>query len=628
MTPQLYIDNQLIVFPDNFSFPLVLENPVYTKSSEYTYDLTLSLLKAPNAKAYHYINRTHIINGIQYKRSAKLIVGNRVYLNGTEVILEFGNDFVKIQLLSGNAEFNFVAGGKKKLRDLKLGSATPFIHDLSDPDPGRKFDIEVFQSLKHSYPARDWHLLPYYAGIDQFDNRIHGNRYMLYPFDPEDTGYDGAGWDDRDALYRPTYSGQVPQPYLCFIIEKAIKALGYTLTHNALAEHPILKDLYIVHGVQTMEFAKMLPVWTVDEFFSKIELQYDCVFVVDANTKEIQLLFNHDAQINQQTISLKVIDQFTNTIDEENKLDVRIANIAYNLDSDEYYDFMNISERIIQKSIKVKYDTLNELFPLVQNENDKDRFKKIFTDGYDQYIAYRTGENIGGKEEVIPRRINSFTPLMNNPESTEIDQEFDIIPAAMVCASDTGGFYPNGSILYTNFQFPVAGNYDPLFGFDGLESTIEEEIIDIQALVEGDVSLNEEDTSYTKMRMAIYSGLSELDMTMAPNQRKSRYPIAYVESLAEYFEKTGIIRYYGPIGGDPFRLKNLNREIYEQAATIDTTETYKYSFELEDNIDIRSNFIINNKRFVCYKIEREVTPLGFAPLAIGYFYPYTAKEEA
>ena len=372
--------------------------------------------------------------------------------------------------------------------------------------------------------------------------------------------------------------------------------------------------MYIVHGIQTFEFAKMLPNWTVDEFLSKIEFQFDCVFVVDAATRNVDLLFNYNTQVSPKNVTLRVIDQLTVTEDTDNRLDIRIANVAYNLDSEDYYSFMAVKptfiEKVIADGMLIHYNHLSDLHVLIGNRNDKNRFKKIWTDGYDMFIAFDTGEIVGGEPKVIPRRINSFKPLMKNKDSTEIDQQFDIIPASM---------HADNTVTHLAWvQMPTAGAFDPLY-IDA--STGEKEEFNLQSLIEGEASL-EEDISYTKMRMAIYHGISELDTVNV----RARYPISYVESLAEYFEASKIVRYFGPIGSDPFRLDNMYRDIYSEATSIDTTKTYKYLFELDIDMDIRSDFIINNKRFVCFKIEREVTPQGFSPLATGHFYPYTKKE--
>lgn len=108
-------------------------------------------------------------------------------------------------------------------------------------------------------------------------------------------------------------------------------------------------------------------------------------------------------------------------------------------------------------------------------------------------------------------KVDSFRPLYNNPDSEEIDIDLDIIPAAMK--------YTFIKVYgLTNHQFwlqiPIAGVYDELYDPDDPEfpgnSDPDTDPINIQSILKGDSSLSK-DTSYTKMRLAIYSGLQEMD---------------------------------------------------------------------------------------------------------------------
>lgn len=617
---ELLINGQRVVLPYNFSTTIIDENPFFTKNGKYSLGIEILFKGEPeNKKIYKHLDRFNTVNEIPKDRSAILIVDNEVVLNGTEDILEFSNERVKIQILSGNSDLNFLIGGDFQLRSLNMGSATPFNSDKVDPGENQ-MDVsrQVFNALRLSYPARDWHLLPFYTGEDMRGDinatfwYPHGNFYFLEPNWMDDIVL-GQSYDSR---FVPAYSGQVPQPYLCFIIKKVFEILGYSLTENALAEHPVLKDAYIVHGMQTLEYAKMLPVWTVTEFLSKIELQFDCTFVVDTDTRIARLLFNYQNNIDRQSGEVYTpvaLDEFTVEHDEDNKLFVQNSNVAYSLDSDDYYKFMNIDPRFITQvknnNFLIEYNTLSEMVSMVENTNDVNRFKKIWTDKYDMFIAYDTGRTINGQAEVIPRRIHSFGPLMNNPDSEDIDQEFDIIPASMIINRTATTMEWDPAWM----QMAIAGSFDPLY-IDG--STEGDEEFNLQSLIEGESSLPDE-VSYSKMRLAIYSGISELDTVNV----RSRYPISYVESLAEYFEESKIERYFGPIGGDPFRLSNLNRDIYSETQKTDTTNTYKVPFVSKGKVNLMSVFVIKNKAFRCVKIERTVSNRGFNSISRGEFYP-------
>ncbi len=619
---ELYIDGKKAVLDKSTSLTLIEENPWYTKGGIYTLDVVLSLEHPTNVRIYEHQNRDNKADRIEKKRSAIVIVDNQVVLNGIEDIRGWGDKSVTIQLKSGNAELNFLIGGDRRLRDLDMGSAIPFVPNVElGENPFINLAKQVFQSWKDSYPVRNWHLLPYYTGepsksLPNDDmTLIHpsGNFVDLVQWNPDNLSDDDPNRWGYDAQYNPYYSGQVPQPYLCFIIEEVLKSLGYTLIYNAIATHEIFKNAYIVHGFRTMEFAKMLPSWTVNEFFSKIELQFDCTFLVNHDDRSVRLLFNYQKYKDDEVTTLNVIDEYETETDEENVLDVRSANIAYSLDSDEYYKYMDINP-LFRKIAHIQgYSGITTLLILMRTD-DPDKFKTIYVDidTGDRFIAYDTGKVIDGKPQIIPRRVDSFAPLYNNAESTEIDMQFDIIPASMIIERRS-----ISQILFEWVwsQMATAGDFDAL-RLDGVEGQDPLENFNLQSLIEGDTSLAEE-TTYSKMRLAIYPGLSTLDTLY----RRARYPISYVESLAEYFEETSIERYFGPKGANPFRLKNLNADIYSKTKNIDTTLIYNRTFLDTEKINISSKFIIKNKSFVCKKIERTITIDGFDDEAEGEFYP-------
>lgn len=614
---RLLINGQEVALPDDFSFTLYEENPVYTKNGKYTYDLTLSLNNFRNARIYENINRVNIKNGIQPGRSAILIVDNRVALNGTEIILGFGDSNVKIQLASGKSEFNFLMGSDKNIRDLNLGKAI-----IEKGNNVYETGAMIIEDLQHTYPEREWLLLPYATADFEYvesenivpERPLLGNYYMtIWGIFPHESG------PRYDPLYTGSFSGYVPQPYFCFIINRIIESLGYAVIYNALAEHSVWKYAYIVHGIHTFEFAKMLPEWSVDEFFSKIELQFDCTFIVNDNDKTVKLLFNYQAEeedVEKQTITIK--DEFDVEEDEENRLNVRNSNIGYSLDSDEYYSYMNLNNSIretVRRNLGyVSFeDNLSELFERIKIGDWKKNIIKETTDTITQFVKYNSGIT-----DPTIRVVDSFRPLLNNPNSTELDHEFDIIPAAMIYFEQWAERDFGNNKFW--IQVPVAGSYDSLYKDHNAEPIDPDENINVQELIEGDSSVSKSVVP-SKIRLALYDGLKKLNVKQGSTTLTCFYPLSYVEYLDETLPDSKNIRYFGEKDKDPFRLNNMYEEIYKKAESIDTTEPYKFSFELKNDFNIRSIFIIRNREFVCSKIEKTITLEGFSKYALGYFYP-------
>lgn len=608
---ELLINGHEVVLSEGFSITVIEENPRYTKNGKKTYDVTISLKNAQNAKIYNHRNRINWKKNKLKERSAYLVVDNEVVLNGTEDILKWDHQSVTIQLLSGNSELNFLIGGDKKVRELSLGEADVY-KDMPLGDKQKK----VFDDLHLSYPDRDWQFVPYCTGDSDVNiypdkhETIHiGNHYLMVA---------QKNWGPLDTFYPTFYpfrSGSVPQPYLCFVIKRVIEALGYTFAYNAIAEHPVLKNLYIVHGFRTTYFAKMLPSWTVEEFLDNIEKWLDCTFIVNARDKSVKLLFNYqeDLSING-SVDLESLDEYEVENYQDDDKSILQSNVGYALDGDKYYKYMKLDDKIKShpEYILSSFSNVPKLVSTVNNP--KYEQVNVVGDEDDRFIYYRNGDFNS------LRNADSFRNLYNNIDSEDIDIEHNIIPAAMNIAY-MSPFAWTETRPEMWIQIPIAGDYDPLIDKDGEITGVPDESLNIQSVVEGDSTVKDE-VSFSKMRLAIYSGMQEGEAKVENMWGYTHllYPIGYVESLAEFFPETLKERYYGSKNVNPFRWKYLNDELYKRSANIDTSTIYRIDFICREKIDIMSRFVANNKLFRCVKIERTITSKGFKELARGEFY--------
>src|SRR5690554_2071187 len=106
---QLFIDGQEAVLPIDFSCKIVNENPFFTKSGDYTLNITLSLENPVNAKIYKHINRINSLSRFE-NRTAIIVSDNKVIIKGEEVILKYSNTSIEIQIVAGNSSLNYIIG--------------------------------------------------------------------------------------------------------------------------------------------------------------------------------------------------------------------------------------------------------------------------------------------------------------------------------------------------------------------------------------------------------------------------------------------------------------------------------------------------------------------------------------
>lgn len=610
---RLYIDRREVVLPKEFQLTVTEENPLFEKRGQYTLDLDLSLNHPVNARIFKHINRV-ANTALIPESSALLLVDNKVLLNGTFIVLEILDDTVKIQLVSGNSELNFL-GSEVSIRDLDLGIAQ-----------GDSLTDKV--QLNQQYPTVDYHILPFMTA----DNNDIGNSWYYisgvlssYPQYLDHLQYWGCykpntGMAENFNSSWNKSMNRRPQPYLNAIIRRIVSALGFTLTRNVLTEHSLFKNLHIIHGYDTLFYAKMLPNWSVSEFFSQLEELFDVTVVVDNKSKATQILFNYSFCEATTSKELVVVDEYSCDTKSPVSVTKKSKNVSYALGADNYYKLSKLEKQVKEKAIT---DILSAATPIsdlllkVADGSDADRFKKIFKyEAADtDFIAYTESGSTRA------RRVDSFRNLINDSSrEEETDVTLKMIPASFkTILLQTDLLLSGGTRKNYWMQFPVVDNYDPFIFQRSTDGAPDFSIQGLSTGVEQSGQTNISDT----MRLALYSGRQYVDVIgdnwETHSEKFDPFPICYVEDLPEYLGQLGRERNFMD-GNNPFRLKWLNENIYSKSFSLNEKKPFRFSFFDSGRIDITSIFLIRNKRYLCSKIERVVNENGFEKLAIGTFF--------
>ena len=144
---KLIIDRQEVVTPADFSAEYHITNPYFTREGEHTYDIDIDITNPVNAKVYGHINR-HDVASWPKNRSALIVTEQGTVMRGTEVILEMERNTVKIQLVGGTSELNYLSGKNMMLQDLGIAA----------PHPNAS---EALASLSGSYPGWEYVCTPF-----------------------------------------------------------------------------------------------------------------------------------------------------------------------------------------------------------------------------------------------------------------------------------------------------------------------------------------------------------------------------------------------------------------------------------------------------------------------------------
>lgn len=233
---RLFIDKQEVALTSDFQLDFYSQNPFFTKNGDYTYDLDIDLNHPGNRKIYQSINRFDVTEH-PTNRSALLLSGPNVIVDGTEVILSIEDNIAKIQLVSGNSELNYLYAGETTIRQLNLGSLN--------------LNAE-YNNLTKLYPDVTHVCCPV---ISQ-----KGNYKIDDSSQKTDKIFNELEWDTRNGFIYKTDTTMVPQPFLLYCIDKIIEAMGYSIEENVLKDDELAKRLIVIHGIQSStDINRILP---------------------------------------------------------------------------------------------------------------------------------------------------------------------------------------------------------------------------------------------------------------------------------------------------------------------------------------------------------------------------------
>ncbi|MDD2799346.1 MAG: hypothetical protein PHV20_12205 [Bacteroidales bacterium] len=646
---ELFIEGYPVVLPDGFEIVVTEENTFLTKSGEYTYDVDISLMNSTNAKIYKHINRKNSTDSFD-NRKAILIVDNRVLLNGIENILEITNTHVKIQLLSGNAELNFV-GTDQFVNKLDLG-------EVENRNITSMEDCEIY------FPDVNWAPTP-----------IKCNGSVPYLF-----------WYTFIHLSNPYYSQQyvrsseyvVPQPYLLTYVNKVFDAMGYSILENCLLNDERAKRVLVCNekarspqGGLILKYEDILPKWTVSGFITEIEKLFNVVCVIDKLRKSIRILKGNSYYENTVNYIKEVIDDYDSKVDKENQVEnYAYANIQYGFPETDQYKYMMLAQEIYDAAAHFEYST----FSLLMDECTtnfaihRDKRELFYVTESDRFYILEVDATVPVGFQLIP--VHVFRKY-----GTEVKQvtELKIIPAPIELYAiplysritsttlDNAKRYVQVPAIPFDTNGQITGSYD-------LPQPLPDQVIQssmVELIENGLPASTEKDRLY----ISINAGLDFIRDKNGVDESTTPYPIyningdviihrlypscqndIYYTGFANFEEihhsptlkskigqlllMTPYTPAYNALAAEVLALTNIENKLtlsltgftgffnsyYDGAANFNFKKPYIFDFS-NGTYNPRGLFVIENREFICEKLEYKVNANGFAPIVKGYFYP-------
>lgn len=660
---QIFLDGMPAIPKDNSNLKFTSENPYFTKSASYTYDIELPLSINENRRIFGWLHRMDVSKKSRMFE-ASLIVDNVTVLSGTAHITSVTETSVKVQLLGEAASYNYRNKmDETYIDELELGDwfmttwpdgsywfrrgnntqisgwayypeGTKFrgicdkvFYRAQCTENGPGSDAVLVENLfSGKYP---WVAYPIYNPNADF--LCNGYAYKFKSMDNSDMdfflrGYEGEATGRRPSD-NPPVSSYAIQPYIWIMAEKIAESTGFTLEkeNNALYNDEFYKMIFIANANNYIECNKCLPHWSVNEWWTQIEQTFGLVMTIDYSAKQIILRkrVEHYKQDVEITTLNDIFDEYTVDVDDETETDISSNNVGY-------ADYENgpedlLSEFIINNAdFNDDFDSIFELKNWAKSQSMSEYMNVVFRCKEHGYFIY---SEINNRFE----EVDMFRPRIVKDKKKELDIELKIVPARFI--SYDCPIYPyKGNDDKPIGSFPVRVLQAPNISEMDWYKEYYDSKINIDAIINDDE--DEDSEKETSSEDVLYIAIADLP-------RKDTFHETV--KLADGREITGDFIYprallrariVATIDGPavyedtPYSLSlipnweqiNLAKKTLENNVKIDTTVRHCFKFVLDHIPDPGAIFLIHNKKFVCEKIEANINSVGLDKLQTGYFY--------
>ncbi len=618
---ELLIENKKAVLPENVKFKVTMENVFFTKSGNYTYDIELPAKE--NFTIFGHINRLDTsTDSITY--SAKLVVDNDELLNGKATLTSVSQTSIKVQLLAGNAQMNFVNNNEQLYIDeIDLGNWGREIQGIYYSGSGKGTTYSLFYAAIWNVYQSKWRTSREEAKL-WLEQLLWGTgKYVAYPIYNESADTTCNDWVvriiDNSAYFEPRWSLQQDfsdgsskqvgnnypqvkfalQPKLVWIIERLFEKLGYKVDVSDLESIDLLSRIYITTANDRLEICKALPHWTVNDFITQIEKFLG--IVVYTNGKEIRIIPR--SKYNSNTYYIKdVVDEWSIEYDENDNFD----SIGY-CKTDVYSCIDNEIRELAKKKVFSSLVELQSEFS--NNPNFCSENKGYILEAEGRYYIVR-GENN------TLREIDYLKPKQQN--NGDVDFELKIVPCPMairsfdVVSTDTIDDVKIDSIIMTNEAYIMSREDLLSCTFSGITNS--DAIEDMEAVINGNEELPEKNNNDIMYVALSYDHINTGAGIIS-------YPLGVVHPLSTTapFSLFNNIEHSLSINNIP-GLKTLYSEVIDKEPKIIRNKKYCIRFISNKKITPDGVYIIRNRKFVCEKLEYSINTRGMEKLVTGYFY--------
>ncbi len=399
MATILFLNNTQ-VYPDgNQTIKLTRENPYFTQSDSYTLDVTLPMDILQNRRFFQNLHRQDRSKQPP-NYTCRLLVDNRPVLVGTATVTQVTQLAVKVQLLGGKSEINFLA---------KDGGAY-----LDEMDIGR--GMATYDSETHISTHITTEGVRFWPGnvFDETVERVKGTRWLC----------------------------------LVDLVKFVITKAGFTITKCDIDKAP-WDCIYICSAAYTYldNMEKILPHWLTSEFITEACRFFNVTVIASILDKTAQIVSNKTFFPETELQTLEPVDEYTAEITSDlssTRLPLANANISFSMSGSSHHDYDCLDENIREVMKRREYDSYNAAYSEWENMATDVRRQYAFCTPEGMYASWVTYNDEGEETDEDFVQIDMFAPLVRD-DSSDNYTELKIVPVAI--NDEKGRKYGGGGVV-------------------------------------------------------------------------------------------------------------------------------------------------------------------------------------
>lgn len=611
-------------------------NQYISDSGTYTYDVNFPMDIHTNRMLFRNVNRFDVKKLKTSFEDCKIFADNRLIMTGKGVVTSVTDKVVKLQIIGGKSRLKYNANFEKHFIDemdyqdiviskglnRKVYGDFPFIN-LST---SRGF-IYLWTDLSDSYFVGQPDVCAFNPIYDE-NNKAIANNFLALRYDKKT--FRGITYKNFESSVIMDFA---PQPFLLYILKEVLMKEGYDVIQNDFDKDP-WRSMLIANVKRARRIKDTLPHWSVYTFINEIQKFFNASILFDDVNKTVRILSVNEICRNEVK-NYECIDEYSEEYEDEGLKNIITSNVEY--------DFANSGNRSWKEAIPMQvfkdfeleeYKDYTELLNSVEKMTDKDKRTHIFKVKNKYYIIERTYSE--KNSESFSDKITQcgfFNPIIRNVNNTD-SVKLKIAPVATFVRNKL----QDDDALKGLAMFDVTPFTNNIY----IPSAMNEQQIDYSSYTFEDQKVED----YVTVQDAIQEGASKEKEEQADEimsvmfQRKKtynvangciinhdligngeniifRFPITYTDMiLSDGYTYTGKLPEYS----DALRLENSTRFSSDMSLQVDAHNLFCIKFITKEIPDPSMIFIFKNKKFICQKIEIDVSDDGINKLKTGYFY--------